>query len=109
MQSMQIQVYVHDEEVREPLERYVHQRLEESLQYVADRLTRVEVHLRETNGHGKASGKRCTLEARPRGLDPLAVEHDSSDYVESVKQASGKLRRLLQSTFDRLGDRSKKA
>ena len=45
-----------------------------------DRLTRVEVHVRDVNGskHG-ADDKECMIEARPRGGKPIGVIADLID------------------------------
>ena len=53
------------------------------------RITRVEVHLSDINGQkGGADDKRCLLEARIAGLQPIAVTHQAGtlhDAIAAVK------------------------
>jgi hypothetical protein len=44
------------------------------------------------------------MEARPRGLDPIVVEHDAAEASEALVQASGKLERALRTRFERLAE-----
>ncbi|WP_127115099.1 HPF/RaiA family ribosome-associated protein [Shimia sediminis] len=101
---MQIQVntdnFIHgDERVIEIAEAAV----QTDLGHLADRLTRVEVHLKDQNAdkHGP-DHIRCTVEARPRGLDPMAASHDAADIPAALKGAAKKLRGRLTSEFQKL-------
>ena len=73
------------------------------LEFLSDRLTRVEVHLKDQNAdkHGPAH-IRCTVEARPRGLGPMAAHHDAADVRAALKGAAKKLRKRLSSEFEKL-------
>jgi len=44
----------------------------------ADQITRVEVHLSDENSHKGGDDKRCMLEARLAGLEPMAVSHQAA-------------------------------
>ena len=101
-----MQVHVHGQgiEVGDRLRGFVEERLAETLQHLDDRLTRVEVHLRDLNAQKGGIDKRCVCEARPRGLDPIVVEHDAAELNEAVVGAVGKLQRALQSRFEKLRD-----
>jgi ribosome-associated translation inhibitor RaiA len=68
----------------------------------ADRITRVEVHLSDTNGpkHGQ-NEKRCVMEARVAGLRPLAVSHEAPNLLEAVEGAADKLKRALEHAIAR--------
>ncbi len=101
---MQIQVntdnFIHgDERVVEISEAAV----EADLGYFSDRLTRIEVHLKDQNAdkHGP-DHIRCTMEARPRGMDPIAAHHDAADIRAALKGAAKTLRGRLNSTFAKL-------
>jgi ribosome-associated translation inhibitor RaiA len=74
-----------------------------SVDRFADRVTRVEVHLNDTNGpkHG-AKEKRCMMEARVGGLKPLAVSHEAPTVLEAIEGAADKLERALEHAFGRL-------
>jgi ribosome-associated translation inhibitor RaiA len=69
----------------------------------ADRLTRVEVHLRdESAGRTTGDDVRCLIEARPAGMDPVAVTHHAATLDEALSGATDKIETLLTSRFERL-------
>ena len=70
------------------------------LEHLGERLTRVEVHLKDQNAdkHGP-DHIRCTMEARPRGKDPMSAHHDAADIQAALKGAAKKLRTRLSSEF----------
>jgi hypothetical protein len=71
-----------------------------------DRLTRIEVHLKDVNGpKGGANDKHCTLEARPAGHQPIVVTNAAEDVDTAVEGAIKKLRTALDRTFGKLSDR----
>ncbi len=77
------------------------------LERFGDKITRVEVHLRDQNSD-KKSGTHdmdCTLEARVAGLQPVAVSHQSATVEEALDGAVGKMKRSLESTLGRLEQR----
>jgi len=72
----------------------------------AGRITRVEVHLSDLNRHkGGADDKRCLMEARLAGLQPIAVAHQAGTVPEAIDGAAQKLHKILESTLGRLNDR----
>ncbi len=80
--------------------------VEKALSRFSDRITRVEVHLSDENSHkGGESDKRCVMEARLEGLQPVAVTQEAATLDEAVDGAANKLGRLIQSTIGRLSDR----
>lgn len=100
---MQIQVntdnFIHgDERVIEVAEAAV----TTDLDHLSDKLTRVEVHLKDQNAdkHGPQH-IRCTMEARPRGLGPISAHHDAADIQAALKGAAKKLRGRLSSEFEK--------
>ncbi|WP_010587970.1 HPF/RaiA family ribosome-associated protein [Schlesneria paludicola] len=78
--------------------------VESSLARYRERLTRVEVHLSDVNGPKGGVDHRCALEARPAGLDAVAVTHNAQTPFEAAKGAVEKMLRLLTSTFGRHDD-----
>ncbi len=70
--------------------------------HFADRITRVEVHLSDTNGpkHGLQE-KRCVMEARVGGMRPLAVSHEAPNLLEAVEGCADKLKRALEHAIAR--------
>ena len=71
-------------------------------------LTGVEVHLTNENREKQADGgNACTMEARVRGYQPVVVHDHSNDLRQSIKNASSKLARALDSTIGRLNDKGR--
>ncbi len=80
--------------------------VETALNRVSDHITRVEVHLSDENGDkGGANDKRCMLEARLEGRQPIAVTHQAAILEQAVDGAADKLVRLIESTLGRRHDR----
>jgi len=70
------------------------------------RLTRVEVHLNDVNSHKSGPrDKRCQIEVRPAGLDPVSASEEAPTLDAAVRGAVQKLQRLLDSRFGRLSDK----
>nr|WP_314444123.1 HPF/RaiA family ribosome-associated protein [uncultured Sphingomonas sp.] len=57
--------------------------VEARLRNVQHRLTRVEVHVGEINGPRGGVDKRCAVELRPNGLDPVTAT-DTADTIEQA-------------------------
>ncbi len=85
---------------------YVESMLESGLSQFGERITRVEVHFTDENGRGKSGehDKRCLLEARLAGLQPLAVSADGSTLEQALSSAVDKLETLLKRTLGRMDD-----
>lgn len=79
--------------------------VQDGLSRFAERITRVVVYLRDENAAKGGIDKRCVLEARPRGLDPVTAEHVAESVREATAGAIGKLERVLDRRFGRLADR----
>jgi hypothetical protein len=79
----------------------------DSLARFSERVTRVEVHLKDENSaqKGGSTDIRCTMEGRVGGLQPIAVTHDAPSVEEAAEGAAGKLQRSLESTLGRLSER----
>ncbi|MDP2745562.1 HPF/RaiA family ribosome-associated protein [Pseudomonas sp.] len=72
-------------------------RVGDKIKRFEDHLTRVEVHLRDENAH-KAGGndKRCLIEARPKGRDPISVSHNADHLEQAIEGAINKLTTVLE-------------
>lgn len=101
---MQVQINFGSIPSSQALSEHVENELRGRLGHLCDRLTRVEVHLGDTNSAAKRGqdDKRCLLEARPMNLEPLAIEQRGEDIYSAVSEAAGKLRRALTTRFDKL-------
>jgi len=100
---MHIEISTNGFDLTEPIADHVRARVEHTLTHQADRLTRVEAHLAENAAHKSSpDDKRCTLEARPKGLDPVAVTFEHANLYDAVNGAADKLKRALETRFGKL-------
>ena len=78
-----------------------------ALDRFSEQITRVEVHLSDGNSDNKfgTKDKRCLLEARLAGLQPVSVSHQAATLEQAVDGAVEKLKRSLDSTLGRLDSR----
>jgi ribosome-associated translation inhibitor RaiA len=80
--------------------------LEDSFRRFAGQLMRLEVHLGDENSHkGGGSDKRCLLEARLAGLDPIVASEHADSLDVAISGAVTKLDKLLDKTFGKLGQK----
>jgi ribosome-associated translation inhibitor RaiA len=94
----------------EDLAAHVRNVVEKTLGHYSDRVTRVEVHLGDTNG--KKTGPQdhsCTMEARPRGLDPVAATHKAGNNHQAIDGAVRALESMLRSRLGKLDNKKGKA
>ncbi len=101
---MQVQVNTdHNVKGSERLRLHVQSSVEASLGRFGEKITRVEIHLSDDNGdRTRGDDKRCLLEARPAGLQPVVVTHVGGTIDEAVDGAVEKMEKLLDSTFAKL-------
>lgn len=81
--------------------------VKEALDRFSAQITRVEVHLSDENSDKKfgAEDKRCLLEARLAGLQPIPASHQAATLEQALDGAVEKLKRSLDSTLGELGNR----
>jgi ribosome-associated translation inhibitor RaiA len=106
--TMQIQINTdHNIEGHEALAAQVRGAVENALIRIRDHITRVEVHLSDENSDkGGQNEKRCVMEARLEGRQPVAVTHQAETLNQAVDCAADKLARLIESTLGRLHDQA---
>ncbi|MBE5074655.1 HPF/RaiA family ribosome-associated protein [Erythrobacteraceae bacterium E2-1 Yellow Sea] len=75
-------------------------KVRDKLDRFEDRLTRLEIHVRDENGpkHG-ADDKACTIEARPRGGRAIGVTEHASTVDDAARKAATTLAQLLDRHF----------
>lgn len=101
---MQIQLntdshLVGSEDLTAQLERVVRAALER----FGDRITRVEVHLTDLNSGQKGGiDKRCMMEARIAGRQPMSVSHEAANVDLAIDGAARKLTHALDTIFGKL-------
>jgi ribosome-associated translation inhibitor RaiA len=79
--------------------------VEGALARFSDQITRVEIHLSDESGaRGGVEDKRCLMEARLEGRQPIAVTHQAATVEQAMDGAADKLKRSIESTLGRLRD-----
>jgi hypothetical protein len=101
---MQVQVRTSNGiENKDTLERWANDFLEEALARFRQDITRVEVQLRDVNSSKSGSqDKRCMLEARIAGREPVAATHHAPSQDEAFRGATQRLIHLLEHTLGKL-------
>jgi hypothetical protein len=104
--SMQIQVNTDNAiEGRERLVEKIEANLREGLARFSDKITRVEIHLSDVNGDRGGNDKRCVLEVRPKGMDPVVTTDQAETIDQVVRSTTHKMVSLLESAFGKLSAR----
>lgn len=86
------------EGLRTPMEQLINDTLGRFEEYVS----RIEVHFTDENNSKKAKNeKRCMIEARLNGRQPVAVTHFGDDLHLALRGALDKIKSLLDSTIER--------
>lgn len=87
----------------ERLTQQVEDQLRDSLERFSEKITRIEAHISDSNSATKGGeDKRCLLEARLAGLQPISVSAVGEHVKEAVDDAIRKLKRSLDSTLGKL-------
>ena len=69
----------------------------------SEQITRIEVHLNDVNGKKEGQDdKRCVLEARLEGLQPVAVTGNGDTYDSAVIGAIEKMKAALDTVIGKL-------
>lgn len=109
---MQIQVNTdHNIDGHDALAQWVTASIESALIHVSEHITRVEVHLSDENSGQKdgSQDKRCLMEARLEGRQPIAVDHQAGSLGEAVDGAADKLARRIDSTLGKQRDQQRRS
>lgn len=77
--------------------------VQQALGRFGDRITRVEVYLSDENSSQKFgdADKRCVIEARLGGVQPITVSHQGSSLDQALGGAADKLEKTLKRTLRR--------
>ncbi|WP_339510684.1 HPF/RaiA family ribosome-associated protein [Pseudomonas sp. RL_15y_Pfl2_60] len=74
----------------------VRSRVEHKIKRFEDHLTRIEAHLSDENAHKSGTqDKRCQIEARMKGRDPISVTHNAESLHQAIDGAIDKLSTVL--------------
>lgn len=101
---MKVQVNTDDNiEGSEGRDQQIETVVETTLGHLAEHITRVEVHLSDENSKkGGNKDKRCMMEARLEGHQPIAVTDEAESIAQAINGAADKLKSALESTLGRL-------
>jgi ribosome-associated translation inhibitor RaiA len=104
---MQIQINTGSHiEGSQRLESFVKSEVEGGLKRFSDQITRVEVHFSDVNGQkGGHDDKRCVMEARLKGVKPIAATHQAATLDLALSGCMEKIKKSLDSTLGRLHSR----
>ena len=90
-------------ENHEPLTRHVESVVKDALSRFSKQISRVEVHLSDTNDFKNKNGDhRCLMEARIEGRPPIAASDHGASLHQAIQGAAEKLKRSIDSTLGRL-------
>ena len=82
---------------------YFKTNIENDLNRFSEHLTRIEVKIADENGEKSVGNdKRCIIEARLKGMDPIAVTSHESTVEKAVKEASNKMKTSLEKLMGKL-------
>jgi hypothetical protein len=87
----------------ESLEAKMNAIITDEMSRFSDQITRIEVFLSDENGHKKGKNdKKCILEARLEGMQPLAVSDHANNHEVAVKGALVKLKTVIETRLGQL-------
>ena len=101
---MQIQINTdHNIQGYESAAATVRSTVENALRRFSSHITRLEVHLGDENASKRGGDdKRCMMEARLEGHQPIAVTHHAATVGQAIDGAAEKLVHRLEHTLGRL-------
>lgn len=103
---MKIQINTdHTIDGREAMAHHAETVVESTLGHLSEHISRVEVHLSDENGEkGGGHNKRCMMEARLEGHQPVAVTDEAETIHQATEGAAHKLKHALDHLLGRLHD-----
>lgn len=95
---------------REALARYAEEVVRRALERFGKDVTRVEIHLSDINGDKAGENdKRCLMEARVAGRQPIAVTEQAGTLHQAIDGAAQKIKRSLDSALGKRVDQKRDA
>ena len=82
-------------DLTEALQEHVHKRLGFTLSRASSEVRRVDVTLSDLNGPRGGIDKRCLVQIRLDGLQPVVVEDVQSDLYSAIDRAAGRAGRTV--------------
>lgn len=84
---------------------HIRDKLDRVERLFGERVTRIQVFLKDVNARKGGVDQSCTMEARAAGLEPIAVEARETDMYLAVRDAIGKLEKAIEHRIGRKADR----
>ena len=89
--------------VSEELRAYSNDLMAEELKKFDNQVTRLEIYLSDENGDkGGENDKRCLIEARFKGRQPVAVSDSAGTLEQAIAGAAEKLKASLETILGRM-------
>lgn len=80
--------------------------LSAELDRYSENITRLEAHLSDENSHKDSKNdKKCLLEAKLKGRQPIAVSDTGDNYDQAFDGAIDKLKAMLDTILGRMANR----
>lgn len=98
---MNIQINIGEGERSAPLREGAEQIVRNALERFGQRITRVELHLRDHNGPKAGVDRQCKIEVRLSGRDPITVDATAADAATALKDAASKAERAVDRLLDK--------
>lgn len=90
-------------EGKEDLINYITNLFTEKLSRFDAQLTRVEIHLSDENaGKAGSDDKKCNVEARLEGLDPIFASAQSDEMSKAIHEGLQKIKRGIEHQLDKV-------
>jgi ribosome-associated translation inhibitor RaiA len=90
-------------EGHERMQSHFTESITESFKRFEDKITRVEVHVGDENSEKfGVEDKRCLIEVRLAGKNPIAVTNHAETIEKAISGATDKMKKLLTTTFEKL-------
>ena len=104
---MQVQVHAGDNvQGGESLAQWAQDEVQNKLSRFREQVTRVEVYLTDVDAlRNGGKGKRCVMETRAAGRQPLAVNAEAEKVAEAFNAALEKLHRALETDIAKMRDK----
>lgn len=90
-------------EGHERMQNHFSAEIEEKLKRFEDKITRLEIHIGDENSDKFGlDDKRCVIEAKLAGLNPLVVTHNADTIEKAFSGAADKIKKVLTTTYDKM-------
>ena len=105
---MQVQVHAGDHvQGGESLAQWAQDEVQNKLSRFREHVTRVDVYLTDVDALREGGkGKRCVMETRATGRQPLAVNAEAEKIADAVHGSLEKLHRALETEIAKMRDKS---